>query len=51
MKRRLRYAGLSLSLLFVRQLYLSGAWLGVDLRADTKKSCVYKRLVYRLKIC
>jgi hypothetical protein len=40
MKRRLRYAGLSLSLFFVRQLYFSGAWLGVDLRADLKKSCV-----------
>ena len=40
MKQRLMYAGLSWSLVLVRQLYLSGAWLGVDLRTDTKKSCV-----------
>ena len=24
-------------------LYLSGVWLGVDLRHDTKKACVWKR--------
>ena len=34
----------------VTQLYLSGVWLGVDLRTDTRKApCVYKGLDYVLK--
>ena len=31
-------------------LYLSGVGLGVNLKMDTKKTCVEKRLVYVLKI-
>ena len=31
-------------------LYLSGIWLGVHLRMDTKKKCVEQRLDYMLKI-
>jgi len=30
-------------------MYLSGVWLRVGLRMDTKKICVYKRLGYVLK--
>ena len=31
-------------------LYLSGTWLGMDLRTSTKKTCVKNRLTYLLKI-
>ena len=36
-----------------RDLYLSGVWLGVNLRMDTKKatSCLKKRLDCVLKNC
>ena len=29
---------------------MSGLWLGVDVRPDTQKKCVEKRLDYMLKI-
>ena len=32
-------------------LYLSAMCLGVDPRMDTKKTCVYEKLNYMLKIC
>lgn len=31
-------------------LYLSGEWLDVDLRTDTKKVCAEKEVTYMLKI-
>ena len=34
-----------------RHLYMSGAMLSVDLRMDTKKTCVYKTLNNVLKFC
>ena len=34
-----------------KHLYLSGVWLSVDLRTDTKKSCIGKRSDYLLKCC
>ena len=33
-----------------RHLYLSGTWLSVAPRMDTKNTCVEKRLEYMLKI-
>ena len=33
------------------QLYLSGVWLGVDLRMETAKARVKKELNYVLNIC
>ena len=32
-------------------LYLSDVWLGVNLRIDTKETCVDMGLDYMLKIC
>ena len=34
---------------FILHLDLSGVWLDVDLRSNTKKACVLKRLDYLLK--
>ena len=42
----LRHAGPIQSLLLIGNLYLGGVWLVVDLRTDTKMTCVYKRLDY-----
>ena len=30
-------------------MYVSGLWLGVNLRTDTKRTCVHKRLDFVLK--
>ena len=35
----------------IRDLYLSGVWLGMDLRMDTKTTCVKKSLDNMLRIC
>jgi len=34
---------------FSGHLYLSSVWLGVDVRMDAKKTCVYERLCYMLR--
>ena len=38
-------------LILYGHLYLDDVWIGVNLRMDTKKICVYKRLHHVLKIC
>lgn len=39
------------SISILRNLYLSGAWLDVDLGMDNEKKCVEKRLDSMLKMC
>ena len=34
-----------------RTPYLSGIWLGVNLRTDTNETCVKKRMDYVLRTC
>ena len=47
----LRWTGLIRLRNLTGHLYLSGVWVAVNLRMNTKKtSCVYKRLDYMLKI-
>ena len=43
-KYMLRFGGLIRLLILNGHLYLSGVWLGVDLRMDIKKACVKKKL-------
>jgi len=35
------------SFLTIGHLYLSGMWLGVNLRTDTKKTCIFRRIRLR----
>ena len=35
-------------LIFNAHLYLSGVWLGVNLKVDNEKTCVAKRLDYKV---
>ena len=44
----IRYVGLTQVIFLIRHLYLSGVWLRMYLRTDSKKTCVSKRLDYVL---
>ena len=48
-----RYASISWSFFAIGQPYLSGVWLGVDLRTNAKNigknTCIKKRVNYMLK--